>query len=301
MRKFKNILVIIEANSEKQLALQRALEIANFSSDTKITAFLVIYDFSYDLTLLLSKEEQDKMRDSIIQKNSEWLNDKVLKFKSTYPNIESKILWQRNCAEAILNEITSNDYDLVIKSPEEHGFLNSMLFTPLDWQILRMSNIPILIAKEHPWHENSNILVALNFADKSNKYQRLINLKLLRNAQILAKLTKGTIHLVNAAPPLIPTTIIEMPGFSPNLYSEALFNYNKEAITLFAKKHRIEPEHCYVKEGQPDDVIPELASELNACAILIGNAGRDGLTGAIIGNTCEQIIDDTNCDLLVIK
>ncbi len=301
MRKYRNILVIMEAKSENQLALKRALEIASLSPDTKVTAFLVIYDFSYDLTLLLSKEEQEKMREGIIAANNEWLQEKITQLRKQHQELYAKVLWQRNISEAVLQEIADNNYDLIIKAAEEHGLLDSMIFTPLDWQLLRKAEIPVLISKDHPWNVNNNIVVALNFSEKSNNRQRLMNIKLLRNAQELATLIGGTIHLINAAPPMLPSTAIELPGFSPDLYSEALYKYNCESLANFAKKHRIPPAHCHVKEGQPDDVIPELAADLKACAVLIGNAGRDGLSGAIIGNTCEQIVDDLNCDLLVIK
>jgi universal stress protein E len=301
MRKYRNILVIVESQMNQQIALQRALEIAKFSPDTKITAFLAIYDFSYDLTSVLSLEDQVNMKNGIVQANEKWLEDELCKYKGEYPLINSKVVWQRNIAESILQEIQRDDYDLILKSSEEHGFLDTVLFTPLDWQLLRSSSIPVLLAKEHCWDKGAVILVALNFADNNDKHQRLMNIRLLRNAQELATLIDGNIHLINAAPPVIPAAVVEIPGFSPDIYSEALLKHNKEQIELFANRHRIPTKNCHVKEGQPDDVIPELAAELNACAVLIGNEGRSGISGAIIGNTCEQIVDDLNCDLLVIK
>lgn len=301
MRKYRNILVIVESQMEQQIALKRALEIAKFSPETQITSFLAIYDFSYDLTSILSLEEQINMKNGIVKNNELWLENELENYKQNYPLLKSKVVWQRNIAEAILKELATGSYDLILKSSEKHGFLDSMIFTPLDWQLLRSSPIPVLLAKEHPWVEKGNILVAVNFSSDQDKYQRLMNIRLLRNAQELATLTNGNIHLINAAPPVIPAAVVEIPGFSPDIYSEALLKHNQEKLTIFANKHRIPACNCHVKEGQPDDVIPDLAAELNACAVLIGNEGRIGLSGAIIGNTCEQIVDDLNCDLLVIR
>lgn len=33
----------------------------------------------------------------------------------------------------------------------------------------------------------------------------------------------------------------------------------------------------------------------------MGTVGRDGLAGAILGNTAEQIVDNINCDLFVVR
>ena len=42
MRKYKHILAVVEPGSEKNTALTRALEIASFSPDTRITAMIAM-------------------------------------------------------------------------------------------------------------------------------------------------------------------------------------------------------------------------------------------------------------------
>ncbi|MGL4219944.1 MAG: universal stress protein, partial [Shewanella sp.] len=57
----------------------------------------------------------------------------------------------------------------------------------------------------------------------------------------------------------------------------------------------------HVKEGLPEDVIPELAEQLDAELVILGTVGRTGFSAALIGNTAEHVIDSINCDLLAIK
>jgi len=56
-----------------------------------------------------------------------------------------------------------------------------------------------------------------------------------------------------------------------------------------------------VKEGLPEDVIPELAEQLDAELVVLGTVGRTGFSAALIGNTAEHVIDSVNCDLLAVK
>ncbi len=301
MRKYRNILVIVEPQAEKQTAIKRVMEIAKFSPDSKITALLSIYDFSSDITSILNIDEQSKMRADILKKNEEWLKTKIAEQHLDGSNISGKVVWQRNITDAIVKELAESNYDLVIKSADSHGFLDTMFFTPTDWQLLRKSEIPVLITKDHEWPQGSSILVAVNFNDNDNQDMRLMNIRLLRNAQELAHLIGGEIHLVNAAPPIVPTAIVEIPGFTPDIYSEAVTKQNREQMKIFASKHSIPEERCHILEGQPDDVIPEVARKLNACAVLIGHMGRTGISAALVGNICEEIVDEVNCDLLVIK
>lgn len=300
MRKYSNILVIIEPQHDAQLALERASEIAKYSNGTAITAFLAIYDFSYDITSILSREEQNDMKNAIIKTNSTWLEELLPKYIHNKCHITPKVVWQRNVAEAILKEAETSTYDLIIKGSENHSFLDSVLFTPLDWLLLRNAQIPVLIAKDHSWPQGGSIVVALN-PEESTQEQKLLNSTLIRTAQELALLINGNIHLISAVPPLVPVAVMEVPGFSTEIYSDAVIKNTKEKLQLTANKYRIPSENCHVEEGVPDDVIPSSASKLNACAVLIGNVCRKGWSAAIIGNTCEQIIDDVNCDLLVLR
>ena len=51
----------------------------------------------------------------------------------------------------------------------------------------------------------------------------------------------------------------------------------------------------------PDEVIPEICNKLNADAVFIGSAGRSGAMAALIGNTCEEVVDYIAADLIVLN
>ena len=57
---------------------------------------------------------------------------------------------------------------------------------------------------------------------------------------------------------------------------------------------------CHIREGQPDEVIPTLCAELNPTALFIGTSARKGLAVALVGNICERVVDELDCDVAVI-
>lgn len=60
---YSKILVVADINHDEQPALARAMQLAQKSTSVShITFFLSIYDFSYDMTSMLSLEERDAMR-----------------------------------------------------------------------------------------------------------------------------------------------------------------------------------------------------------------------------------------------
>jgi len=56
-----------------------------------------------------------------------------------------------------------------------------------------------------------------------------------------------------------------------------------------------------VLEGPADVVIPQVAHQISAAVTVIGTVARTGLSGALIGNTAEVILDALESDVLVLK
>ena len=75
MTKYSNILVVADPAQDHQPALSRAIHLARRSDEVKITLFLAIYDFSYEMTSMLSADERQAMRRGVVMQREEWLKD----------------------------------------------------------------------------------------------------------------------------------------------------------------------------------------------------------------------------------
>ncbi len=300
MRKYTNILVIAEPKKDVQVALKRALDIAKYNPRTTITYFRIVYDFSYDL-LILNKVREKPIREDIAQTHIDHLNEIIEEYRAKYNSeatIIPKVVEKKDVGEAVIEEINNGSYDLIIKAANHHSILDSIIFTPIDWFILRHSNIPVIIAKDLNWDSGGNIAVCIDFTASENSQTNVI---MLREAQVLSKLTNSRIHLINSAPVYLPAVMLEVPHYSPDLYEQNVLEEHKNRMLEFARKHHIDPSFCHTEEGMPDDVIPKMCNELNAKAVFIGSNGRTGLAAALLGNTCEEIVDDIDADLYVIN
>lgn len=71
---YNKILVVADINKDEQPALARAMQLAAQSrSPSHVTFFLSIYDFSYDMTSMLSVDERDAMRRGVIGQREKWM------------------------------------------------------------------------------------------------------------------------------------------------------------------------------------------------------------------------------------
>lgn len=299
MEKYQNLLVVIDPTQESQKALARAIELAR-KNQAKITAFLSIFDFSYEMTTMLSSEERESMRGSVIESRTQWINDIIGDFNTAGLAIDVKVVWHNRPFEAIIDQVESHQFDLVIKGTHEHDKLKAVIFTPTDWHILRKCPCPVLLVKEHLWPENGNILAAINVGSDEAEHVAL-NDKITEEAKNLANIINANANLVNSFPGTPVNIAIEIPEFNAMEYNDNVKNHHQEAMVAHANKFGIDEAHTFVKEGLPEDVIESMANELDAELVILGTVGRTGISAALIGNTAEHVIDRLNCDVLALK
>lgn len=299
MNRYKNILTVIDPTTDDQKALKRSIELAQHTGG-KITAFLSIFDFSYEMTTMLSSDERESMRQSVIDDRYEWINTLVKELNTTHLTIDTKVIWHNRPFESIINAVIENKYDIVIKGTHEHDKLKSVIFTPTDWHILRKCPCPVLLVKDHLWPENGNILAAINVGSDEEEHCSL-NHKITDHANKLAKTINANVHLVNSFPGTPINIAIEIPEFNANEYNTGMLTHHQRAMASHCEQYNITEENTHIEEGLPEDVIESVANKIDAELVILGTIGRTGLSAALIGNTAEHVIDQLNCDVLALK
>ncbi|PHM45354.1 universal stress protein E [Xenorhabdus mauleonii] len=301
MANYQNLLVAIDPNQDDQPALRRAVYIVQRNGG-RIKAFLPIYDLSYEMTTLLSPEERNAMRKGVIGQRVAWIKQQAHYYLESGIDIEIKVVWHNRPYEAIIQEVIVGEHDLLLKMAHQHSRLESMIFTPLDWHLLRKCPCPVWMVKDQVWPENGSVVVAVNLSNEE-PYHRELNLKLVRETQDIAnRIVKDPlIHLVSAYPVAPLNIATEIPDFDPNVYNQALRGQHLIAMKELRQKFGIDEKQTHVHEGVPEKVIPETCDELNTGVVVLGILGRTGLSAAFLGNTAEHVIDRLKCDLLAIK
>ena len=297
MNTIKQILAIIDPTAESQHGLSRSIELAK-KSGASITAFMSIYDFSYEMTTMLSGDEREAMRNAVVKDRQVWL-DEILQH---YPDVDinSQVVWHNRTYEAIIDTVIDQQFDLVVKGTHQHDTLKSVIFTPTDWHLIRKCPAPVLLVKEHAWPSQGNILAAVNAVSENQQHLDL-NHRIIQDAQFLCELANASLSIVNAYPATPVNIAIEIPEFNPSIYNESVKKHHIESTHELAASHQIAQQNCVIEEGLPEDVIPDVAKRLNSELVVIGTVGRTGLSAALVGNTAEHVIDSLDCDVLALK
>ncbi|HAP83420.1 MAG TPA: universal stress protein UspE, partial [Enterobacteriaceae bacterium] len=128
MAKYQNMLVVIDPGQDDQPALRRAVYLHQRIGG-KIKAFLPIYDFSYEMTTLLSPDERTAMRQGVISQRTAWIREQAQHYIESGIPVEIKVVWHNRPFEAIIQEVRSAHHDLVLKMTHQHDKLESVIFT----------------------------------------------------------------------------------------------------------------------------------------------------------------------------
>lgn len=301
MFNYHNILVFIDPSQVSQGALERAVDIAEKANDIKITLFLCCYDLSYEMTSLSSAEERQAMRQIVIKENKEWLKTLALPYQKKGLTINCEVIWHHRPFQAAIIEVLKNKYDLVIKSTHQHSKLSAILFTPTDWNLLRKCPVPVLLVKHHKWPEKGNILCAIDCKSIQDEEHHHLNRQILSEAKTMAKVINANVHIVNAYPSPPMNIMLELPEFDPINYEDGLKVFHQKTLNEYAEEYKISQQRTHLVQGLPEDVISEVAQDIDAELVILGTVGRTGLSATLLGHTAEQVIDNLNCDLLALK
>ncbi|QXC33071.1 MULTISPECIES: universal stress protein UspE [Aeromonas] len=300
MVKYQNILVVINPEEERQIALERAVKIAELDNNAHLTLLLTIYDFSYEMTAMLSAEEREEMRHGVISQRQEWLDEILTPYREKGITCEVKVVWHNRPFECVIQEVLEQRHDLVVKATHHHSFLQTFIFTPTDWHLLRKCPCPVLLVKEGHWQRGGNIIAAIN-CSSDDPDQKVLNERITQEGTDIAELLGANLYLVNTYPGTPVNVAIELPEFDPKAYNEAIRKHHENLLLSHASKFGISDLWTRVAEGLPEEVLPDMAEELNANLMIMGCVGRTGLSAALLGNTAEHVVDRLPCDILILK
>jgi universal stress protein E len=299
MSHFNKILVVVDPSEDNHKALSRALEMSD-KQPCEITVFLAIYDFSYEMTTMLSNDERAVMQTAVLEGKRQWLAEIVKQSQKNTTNIITQVVWHNRPYESIIRAAIEGNFDLVIKSTHKHDSLKYVIFTPTDWHLLRKCPCPVLLVKDHAWPKNSKVLAAVSAATDDTSHQ-LLNYEIIHHACSMASLLQSDTHLVNAYPPTPINIAVEIPEFDTVKYNADMKLHHQKSLSKLALDFTIDDNKTHIVEGLPENVIPQVATSLDAELVVIGTVGRTGISAALIGNTAEHVIDNLNCDLLALK
>jgi len=272
MQAIRSILVVIEPGHPESLALKRAKLIAGV---TQAHLHLLVCDRKHDHAAMLGTLKATLLEDG---------------YSAT-----TEQAWNESPHETIVDVQQAEGCGLVVKQHFPDSPLKKALLTPEDWKLLRSCPSPVLLVKTDGSWKDRVILAAVDVGNADLEHRHLHN-TIIDHGYDIAGLAKAHLHVISAHPS--PMLSSADPTFQ---LSETIQARYREQCKSFQAEFDIDDEHLHIEEGPADVLIPFMAHKLQAAVTVIGTVARTGLSGALIGNTAEVVLDKLESDVLVLK
>ena len=209
--------------------------------------------------------------------------------------------WDYPIYEAIIREARRVKADLIVAERHEGRHIAAGLMHLTDWELLRLSPMPVLLVKRAGIYRRPLVLAAVDPDHSWDKPARL-DKAILAAGAALAKALRGTLHAVHAY------VAVPLTAFSGGTLSEQdILQMKKRAGTVAAEKlwrltrSVVTGSRCHLLARHPADAIEQVAAQTRSDLVVMGAISRSGLKRLLIGNTAEKVLDRLACDVLVIK
>ena len=304
MHRFKNILLLHDSKSKRQLTAKRGVDLAR-RNQARLTVVDVIEDEPWDSGEISSSRSFRELKQLAVEERQKDLESAIEPGRQQGLDVRAKLLFGKPFLE-IIREVLQGNHDLVMKTAQGEGGLKGMLFGSTATHLMRKCPCPVWVTKDEENERYDRIIAAVDPVFPEEQRNEL-NIKIMDIATSLAKLERSELLVVHAWS-LYGETILrggvgridqeEIDGLvrdAEATHQERLNNLLQE-YDMQDLNYRV-----HLIKGEAGRVIPELAAKKEVDLIVMGTLSKSGVAGLLIGNTAEKILHKVDCSVLAVK
>ncbi len=268
METAERVLVVVDPTKDNHPALDRSVITSRIRTPRpKIHVFMGVDGESIDT----------RATNPALYRNAEWFINMLKPLEDEGLDFTSQASWSTEWQQSILEAAKQIQADMIV-IPDYSINAHAGFLSDSNWALLRKSQCPVLIVRPEARAQRKTILAAINVQAKDERYLKL-NEKVLARGKWAADHYGAEFHVVNA-------------------YSDSL---HYPDLGQIVRNTGLSSEFIHVKQGAPEDVISEMARELNADVVVIGTLAREGVLAAMRGNTSEKVIGKVKQDVMTLN
>ncbi|MBL6750256.1 MAG: universal stress protein [Nevskia sp.] len=301
MSQIQKILLVADPSMHRTPAFERAAALARATA-----AALHISLFEYRETIalagLVDRKAMHEAREGLLRQRRAWLQQEAEALRQQGVQVTTEAVWAHPLYEGILQHVIEMSPDLVVKDVRHEAVLKRVLFTPLDWHLLRLCPAPLLLVNSIAHAVPRRIIAAVD-PFHPGRQPRDFNEQIVKAAMALAIQCDAELHLVHAFDGMAAVAATAPVGMTvlPESLCETLRQSHRDAFQALADAHGVPAERRHFLEGPAATAISDFAAGSGSDVVVLGTARRTALDRLIMGSTAESILDYIPCNVLAVK
>ncbi len=312
MQQIKNILLYLE--DLDSAALTRAVEIAS-SAGAKLTLGAVVKPARSQVLFARSNFDLDEVERLLVDDRQRRLEELADTIRSSGIEIATRV-FVGDPTDAIIRAVRNEDFDFLAKSPTPAKGLRRHLFGCIDMRLMRACPCPIFIGRDKATGSSRRVVAAVH-DDEGSETKAELNSAILDAVAFVLGSNSGEaneVHIIHAwslyGEALLSSGRKKLPAdrFQATLAHEEekrrqwldkmVDNYRRSLDPITAEKFN---PIVSLLHGEPQEVVPQQVQQLDADMLALGTVSRSGMSGLLIGNTAEAILNRVDCSVITLK
>jgi len=298
MRTFKNILVYVDTNSTvPQMALDSAIELA-LANNARLKIVDVLPELPWYARTSMSDIQE--LRKAVEAKRKKILDTMAASAKQAGINVHVRVLTGKPFI-AIIQEVIRAEHDLVVKTAMGSGELNDRILGNTGVRLLRKCPCPVWVVKPDR-ATNKKVLAAID-PDPDEPGKTMVARRVLELAREMTDWSGGELYVIHAWSVYGDHLMSTYRPEDFEAYVNGVEDRVQDHVQNFVMEHGsgIKSDQVFLLRGEPQTIIPNFISRENIDLVVLGTVGRTGMSGLLIGNTAEALVERVRCSMLAIK
>ncbi|WP_414932462.1 universal stress protein [Vibrio europaeus] len=302
MKQFSNVLFATQGLPGHNEALGQAIKIAA-NNGVSVSSLIACPDFPSEL-----RQYQTSYESSLLDS----LEQNIQSFRQEHAIDQDQVPFSLNIesseqpAVCIIKHAIKHQHDLVIKEAEP---LNKGAggFKAIDMTLLRKCPCPVWLHRPTSKPRNKRRVAVAIDPTTTNDEQHALSLRLLELSRSIADTCDSRLHILSCWEHYLENYLeghvwiqVDDAQLAQEI-SQAQMNH-EQALQKLIDESGIGGElvvHHF--HGKPDDKIPACVDDKEIDILVMGTLARTGISGFVIGNTAENILQSINCSLVALK
>ena len=295
MHAIRRILVAVKDPGARSLpAVNKAIQLSG-GLDADLELFHAIDSPYYTDMLGFASEHTRRMECDERSEYLQRLERVAARARLHTGRVSVAVEWDYPAYEAIVRRSLEIGADLIVAECHAGRRVAQGLLQLSDWELLRLSTVPVLLVKRARPYHHPTIVMALDPSHAFAKPARLDE-EIVQAGSAVAAGLAGRLHAVHAY-----ATATAVPGAAAAARVQEAAASARAGLDRALRSTEVVSDCQHLVPGDPTAAVRDTARRLSADIVVAGAVSRSGLKRAFIGNTAERLLDCLSCDLLIVK
>lgn len=214
--------------------------------------------------------------------------------------VATNVVWGVPAYDKILAAARDWRADLVIIGTHEPDTPHTRL-TDTDWQLMRRSDLPLLLVKSPSFTGYRTIVAAV---DPLHAHAQPYGLDraVLDAGRSIARTCGSTLRAVYAYPGRAAFDLVSAVEVTPGVFygAENVEAVHRRAVNELAEQFGVAATEVDLVEGSAPAAIIDTVAKRRADLVVVGMPRRRGALAEAVGSTAERVVTDVACDVLIV-